>query len=201
LFGKIKRCDVCGQGAQQAYLRKLCGLTGEALDWRFDEHTARNRTNAEVYDVALLLAQQPQQFLTLLGGFGVGKTRFLSCIVNTGREAGYKSVYTTTARLLDHLRSTYDNGASLKYDAMWELFTDAKILAIDEFDRWNPTPWAREKFEQLIDTRYQGKRDQLTVFAANAKVEDLPGYIASRMQDRSCYLFELTGQDVRRVVR
>lgn len=203
LFGSrgMVRCDVCGEGREQAYLQALCGLSGEMLGWDWD-NTDRNPTNAAAYDTAQALAAQPSSFYTLLGKFGVGKTRLLTCIVNAGRLAGHTAVYTTTAALLDYLRSAYNpETRGVTFDGRWETITTARILAVDEFDRWNPTDWAREKFEQLIDTRYRNKTTQLTAFAANAALSALPGYVASRMLDRSCYLFELTGADVRRLMR
>lgn len=198
LFGKIVRCDVCGMGAQQAFLRSRCGLPVEMQGWEF-EGTRRTMANAAAYDVARLLAESPRHFITLLGGFGVGKTRLLACIVNAGRAAGWLSVYTTTATMLDYLRGAYDKKIDVTYDARWELLRTAKILAIDEFDRFSPTDWAREKFEQLIGQRYDDKANVLTAFAANARMDDLPGYVASRMQDHSNYIFELAGADVRKV--
>lgn len=200
LFGKLVRCDVCGAGQQAEYLQKHCGLTGEMLNWTF-QTTRRNQANAAAYDAAQALAGNPQRLYTLLGSYGVGKTRLLACIVNAGRLAGLPAVYTTTAALLDYLRGAFDPNATVNYDGRWEVLTDARILAIDEFDRWNPTEWAREKFEQLIDERYRAGANKLTCFAANARLDDLPGYVASRMQDRDCFLYELTGTDARRIRR
>lgn len=200
LFREIVRCTVCGEGRQQAYLRDLCGLRGDMLEWTF-ANTTRNAANAEAYDVARELAQHPARLYTLLGDYGVGKTRLLACIINAGRAAGWVSIYTTTANLLDYLRGAYEAGASLKFDARWELLSTAQILAIDEFDRWSPTPWAREKFETLLNERYANGGQQLTAFAANAAMSDLPPYVRSRMSDSQCYLYRMSGQDVRRMKR
>ena len=99
------------------------------------------------------------------------------------------------------LRSAYAPTADVSYDARLETLREARVLALDEFDRWAPTPWAQEKFFQLMDYRYRNASNLLTVFAANAGLDVLPGYIASRMQDVTNYVFVLDGQDVRRVRR
>lgn len=195
------RCDVCGEGREQEHLQRFCGLSGEMLGWSWS-NTDRNAGNAAAYDTAQALAAHPSTFYTLLGSFGLGKTRLLACMVNAGRAAGYTAVYTTTADLLDYLRAAYNpETRGLAFDERWELLASARILAIDEFDRWNPTEWAREKFEQLIDTRYRNRGTHLTAFAANANKDALPGYVRSRMEDSTCYLYRMSGQDVRRLSR
>lgn len=202
LFKATVRCDVCGSGRQQAYLRELCGLSSEELTWTF-ANTDRTNANAGAFDTIELLAANPQRFVTLLspGIYGVGKTRLLACAVNAARNAGHIAIYTTTADILDYLRGAYAPNVALGYDGRLEMLRTAKVLALDEFDRWAPTPWAQEKFFQLIDYRYQRHAEMLTLFAANTAVAALPGYIASRMQDIRAYLFVLSGQDVRRVQR
>lgn len=183
-------------------MRDLCGLSGEQLTWAF-ANTDRNRANELAFDAAELLAGNPQRFLALLSPakYGVGKTRLLACIVNAARAAGHTAIYTTTADVLDYLRSAYAPNAEVSYDGRFDLLRNARVLALDEFDRWAPTAWAQEKFFQLIDHRYRNADKLLTVFAANSDISILPGYIASRMNDVSNYVFVMTGQDVRRVRR
>lgn len=201
-FGQITRCEICGRGQQQTYLRDLCGMSAEAQRWTFD-NTQRTNANGAAYDACELLASNPQRFMTLLspGKYGVGKTRLLACAVNAARADGHVAIYTTTADVLDYLRNAYAPNAALGYDSRLEILRSAKVLALDEFDRWAPTPWAQEKFFQLIDARYQRSAEMLTLFAANTEIAAVPGYIASRMQDIRSYLFVLSGQDVRRVQR
>ena len=196
------RCDVCGSGQQQSYLRDLCGLAGEQLIWTF-ANSKRNEANGMAFDAAQLLAGNPQRFLALLSPakFGVGKTRLLACIINAARAAGHTAIYTTTADVLDYLRGAYAPNAEVSYDGRFDTLRNAHVLALDEFDRWAPTAWAQEKFFQLIDYRYRNAENMLTVFAANSDISILPGYIASRMHDINNYVFVLNGQDVRRVRR
>lgn len=199
-FGKIVRCDVCGPMQQQLFLRSICGLTPEMQDWTFGNTQAAFGI-ADAYATAQSLMAQPAWMLTLTGPFGIGKTRLLACIINAGRDAGWTSVYMTTAELLDHLRAAYAPGSNITFDGLWEKIVNARILALDELDRWSPTPWAQEKFFELIDLRYRNGAEKLTAFATNAQLDDLPPYLASRMRDRRCRLFELAGVDMRQVRR
>ena len=201
-FSSLVRCDVCGSGQQQNYLRDLCGLSSDQLTWTFS-NTDRTKVNELAFDAAQLLAGNPQRFLALLSPakFGTGKTRLLACIINAARTAGHTAIYTTTADVLDYLRSAYAPNAEVSYDGRFDTLRNARVLALDEFDRWAPTAWAQEKFFQLIDHRYRNADNLLTVFAANSDISILPGYIASRMHDVANYVFVMTGQDVRRVRR
>jgi chromosomal replication initiation ATPase DnaA len=202
-FNQTVRCDVCGLGQQEAYLRELCGLSVTAQGWQFT-NTERTSANAQVYDVAQILAGQPQRWLTMLSPekFGVGKTRLMACVLNAARAAGHTAVYTTTADVLDYLRDAYGPDTQrLSYDGRMDLLRTCRVLCLDEFDRWNPTSWAQEKFFQLLNYRYEHGAELLTAFAANANVANLPGYVASRMQDVDNFLFILNGADVRRLRR
>ena len=158
------RCDVCGTGMQAVYLRNLCGLSGDLLEWTF-ANTKRNQSNDTALDAAELLAGNPQRFLALLspGKYGVGKTRLLACIVN-GRGSGpHSAIYTTTADVLDYLRSAYAPTADVSYDTRLETLREARVLALDEFDRWATTA-GHEKFFQRME--YRNASNLLTVFAA-----------------------------------
>lgn len=198
LFGHTMPCPTCASDRQQQYLQELCGLTGEMLAWT-RANTLRTTVNAAAYDAALALSAAPAWFYTLVGPTGVGKTRLLTMIVNEARQAGCTAVYTTTAELLDHLRAAYAPGAQVSSDGLLDKVTSCTVLALDECDRYNPTPWAEEKFFQLVERRYRAGDTRLTGFATNASLDALPQYVTSRLYDRRCRVFELGGPDLRRM--
>lgn len=193
---KLVRCPLCGAGQQTAYLEAICGLPAELRGYTWTQN--RGGALGAAHTAARRIVESgPAWFFTLTGPFGVGKTGTLAAIVNAGRAAGMTAVYTTTADMLDYLRAAYAPNAPLGYDGRMDLLTTCRILAIDEFDRWNPTPWAQEKFFQIIEARYANGMQQLTAFATNANLTDLPGYIVSRMNDRRCQIHALSGADLR----
>jgi DNA replication protein DnaC len=198
-WNQIVPCDLCGKADQQArYLERLSGLSPEMRGWSL---AALSRTPARVpaLEAAAALVAQPQRFYTLVGPNGTGKSHILAGIVNGGLELRMSAVYTSTAALLDHLRTAYAKDAPVSFDGLWDNVVTARILALDEFDRWNPTLWAQEKFFELIDERYRQGERMATCFATNRPLSDLPQYVTSRMQDRRCHVFELAGLDMRKV--
>lgn len=198
------RCDQCGKDALSNHLLKQSGLSREAQGWTFG-NTKRTSVNADAYDTAKLLSTNPARFYTLLSPtvYGVGKTRLLACLVNAVRALGEVAIYTTTADVMDYLRAGYNptNVEVMTYDVRFDLLKNCRLLCLDEFDRWQTSEWAMEKFVQLTNWRYERAADLMTAFAANATLTDLPGYVASRMQDRKNHVYLLDGVDVRRLER
>ena len=166
--------------------------------WTF-ANTKKHGGNAEIYTELIERLQRPNWFVTMTGDVGRGKTRLLSCAINEGRRQGWTSVYTSMASMLDYLRSAFAPKSEISYDARWDTLANASVLAIDECDRWNPTPWAQEKFFELIDYRYRKGEELLTIFATNSPVSDLPPYVYSRMRDSRCHVATVTGPDVRQL--
>jgi DNA replication protein DnaC len=197
-FSKITPCPTCSGNLQQVYLQQLCGLSGAMLALRL-VNTTRTADNAAALTAAERVIANPQYMLTLQGEPGVGKTHLLAVIVNEARHAGRTAVYTTTAELMDHLRSAYAPGSNVTFDGLLDKLTTCTVLCLDEFDRWSPTPWAQEKFFELVERRYRAGEQQLTCFATNAELADLPRYITSRLQDRRCQFVHLAGPDLRRL--
>jgi DNA-binding MarR family transcriptional regulator len=193
-FGKALHCPKCGQDQRPQLLASECGLPKKLRPWTFDK-VMRHAGNAQAYEAALARARKPCEFLTLIGPTGVGKSVLLAATINEALSRDFQAYYTTTADLLDYLRVTFKK-AEADYDARWERLKSVRVLCIDELDRFNPTDWALEKFFQLISARYDNGDDRLTCFATNASIDTFPAYLQSRMRDRHCCMFELTGIDV-----
>ena len=203
---QLVRCDVCSEARQQEHLRRLSGLSAEMLTWTL-ANFKRRPERAQAVQAALAAIREPRYWLTFTGEPGTGKTYLLASIVNALRQAGHTAVYTTMADLLDHFRQAYRPGAGEPdYDDLWEKVVGAKCLAIDEIEKFRPTPWAEEKVFQLLDERYRQASRQLTVFASNRKIAHgvqllddtrYPGYLESRLLDGRNVVVALRGGDVR----
>ena len=199
MFGKSIPCPTCGSAFQQDYLRNICGLPLDAQRTTFSQLT-RYPFLSPALDRAQALVAAPSGFFTLTGPNGRGKSTLLHCLINAGRAAGYTSVYASTADFLDHLRRAYDPAVAISYDGVMDKYMSATILCLDELDAFKASAWAEEKFRQLIDHRYQDRLHKLTAFATNARPEDLPPYLFSRMSDReSGAIYEIAGADLRRI--
>lgn len=203
-FGRAVPCDMCGGPAgdpafrarQQRYLEEVCGLVGELLEATF-ANTRRLPGNAAAYDELQRRAGAPAYLVGLRGSYGIGKTRLLAATVNAGRAAGFPSIYTTMSGLLGQLRRSYGPEAPLSYDALLALYRQCSILCLDEVDRFHATDWTQQQLFDLMNHRYEAGRARLTVLATNARWEELPAYLTSRLFDGRCAHFELTGGDKR----
>lgn len=197
-FGKAIPCSLCGGEAQQVALKRMSRLSDSMQRITFDPpstiETEYNRTA-----LAALRAQvaRPQWFVTLLGPNGRGKTHLLAALVNTCIAAGHPAVYLTTAELLDELRTTFSPKSNQDFSRLFDSAKNAKVLVLDEFNRFNPTEWALEKLFELIEYRYRKGDELMTLFASNQTFDDFEPYIASRMQDRRCLVFTIDGPDMR----
>lgn len=195
-FGRAIPCPACGVGARLEALKRMSRLSPEMQGWSFS-NTIETSDNRAILAAMRDLAEDPRRFLTLLGPNGRGKTRLLSMLVNECVARGHASVYLVLADFLDDLRETFDPKAEQSYSKLFDAASAAKVLVLDECDRYNPTPWAEEKLFQLVEHRYRNGETMLTAFASNAELDAFPGYIRSRMQDRRCKIFNLGGPDLR----
>ena len=193
---QLVRCPACGGNARAQYLDKICGLPELLRGFTWTQK--KDGRLAECHRAAARLIADPRWFFTLTGPYGSGKSGTLAAIVNAGKAAGKTAIYTTTADMLDVLRAAFAPGApGDSYLERLDLFRAADILALDELDRFNTTPWAEQAFFQVMESRYENGPRMLTAFATNAKVSDLPGYLVSRMQDARCQVWELPAGDHR----
>ncbi len=195
-FGKAIPCSLCGNEDRQTALRRMCRLSASMQAITFD-NTVETPFNRDALATMRAQVENPQWFVTLLGPNGRGKTHLMTALVNACVAAGHPSVYLTTAELLDELRTTFSPKSNLDFSKLFDSAKNAKVLALDEFNRFNPTAWALEKLFELIEYRYRKGDELMTVFASNQTFEDFEPYIASRMQDRRCLVFTIDGPDMR----
>lgn len=121
-------------------------------------------------------------WLVLQGTYGTGKTHLAAAIGNFLVENGYNVLFLTVPDLLDHLRTTFDPSADMRYGDLFEMVRSVRVLILDDLGTEAPTQWAGEKLFQLLNDRYI--RELPTVITTNHSVEDLDKRIASRLQDR-----------------
>lgn len=180
---------------RRAYLLRVDGLTPRERGLTFaDLQGGANDTILRQMQESLA---RRRGMLTLTGKPGTGKSSILVATVNAAREAGILSVYTTITDLLDYLRQAYAPNAQLDFDGRWDLLVRAEVLALDELDEFNTTPWAMERFLRLIDERWRAMDRCLTLCATNSRLNSMPEKVASRLRDGRGYVFELKGADMR----
>src|SRR5690606_20740625 len=100
-------------------------------------------------------AADPQGWLVFNSvAYGNGKTHLAAAIANTVINQGRPVLFIVVPDLLDHLRTTYNPAAGVRYDKRFEEVKTADLLVLDDLGTESATPWAREKLYQIFNYRY-----------------------------------------------
>lgn len=197
---KICKCDCQSEvndTRRYAYLLSIDGLTPRERNLSFG--TLNRIGNGAAIERVENDTRNRRGFVGLTGKPGTGKTTLLICAVNAARERNVPAVYAVMSDLLDYLRAAYNpaNNAELTFDARWDLLLRAEVLAIDELDQFNATPWAMERFLRLIDERWRQMDSRLTLLATNLPASALPDKVHSRLRDGRAAILQTGGPDMR----
>lgn len=193
-------CPVCSTDSQMNYLRDNCGLHEDDLNVRLDELTAYSQQKEAIEVAGQLLSMTPHPFgfVTFHGEYGTGKSTMLKVLVNGFRVAGVMSVYTNASDMLGTVRETFGDNTKGATETLIRDYKNVQVLAFDELDKVNITPWVQEVLHRLIDARYTDRGRVLTIFACNAEPARLRAefqYVASRMSEGK--IVHITGSDIR----
>lgn len=175
------------------------GLYGDMVFEAFDfrEHTLpeRERRNLRhAYEIALEYAQQPQDWLLLIGTHGCGKTFLAASIANYRHAQGDSVILVTVPDLLDYLRATFGPTTNTAFSKRFYEIRSVSLLILDQLDLTNASSWALEKIRQIVDYRYLKRLP--TVFTTTQPLEDLDPQIRSRVLDtRRCHVFAILAPD------
>jgi len=192
-FGRPEPCE-CAR-YEDAYERRARLLRYSRLGalerLTFDTLVAAGRSNdvrtqaqyAEATGIVERFAAHPEGWLVLVGPHGAGKTHIAAAIANRLIERGQPALFLTVADLLDHLRSAYDDDAEVGYDALLEQVRNAPLLILDDLDAYSPTPWAREKFFQVVSHRFNAALP--TVFTTSRAPAEVDERLGARLVDPS----------------
>jgi len=131
-------------------------------------------------------ADDPQGWLVLTGPAGSGKTHIAAAIAGQAIAAGRPALFLSVADLLDELRASLrrpeaEEDAGDGYDRTAEQLRNAPLLVLDDLDSFHDTPWAREKFIQLLSHRFHALLP--TICTVDRSPEELDPRLASRLTD------------------
>jgi len=167
---------------QYSNLGSLTRFTFENLESRGKSGNPRSQEQfSRVYQVARTFAVEPKGWLILSGPSGSGKTHLAAAIVNERIGHGYPAFYITAPDLLDHLRSSFGPGSEVPYDEFFDQVRQAPLLVLDDLGAQTGTPWAKEKLDQLLTSRFNSELP--TVIVTLTPVEQMDERLRTRLTD------------------
>ena len=147
---------------------------------RSSQHAAQERYALAV-EAARRFAEQPAGWLVITGVPGCGKTHLAAAIANHAIARGTPALVLSVADLLDHLRASYDDEAEVPYERLLEQLRTAPLVVLDDLDSYSETPWAREKFFQLVSHRFHAALP--TVFTCARPPAEIDPRLGARLAD------------------
>lgn len=146
-------------------------------------------------DLARAFVADPYGWLTLIGGYGVGKTRLIYGALNDLADVGMYGRYVMMPELLNELRDASREGG---YGEILRRFVTAPLLAIDELDKIRNTDFVDDVLHAIFLSRYQEQETRATIIGYNLDGADrIPAFLRSRIHDSRFRMVEMTGPDVR----
>ena len=160
---------------------------GLIREWTFDSFDASVAGAREAFEVSRAYADDPYQWLILIGDYGCGKTHLAAAIANHAlAQLNMRPVFAVVPDLLDYLRSTFSPAdpqatTAVRYETRFDTIRGADLLVLDDLGTENTTPWAKEKLFQIINHRYMERLP--TVVTTNVDPDRIDGRIRSRLFD------------------
>jgi DNA replication protein DnaC len=182
-------------GTTPELLRHMSFTKFEPMGHAASDHGKESLSAA--FDAARSFAEQPDGWLVLQGGYGVGKTHLAAAIANARAAQNRSATFVSVPDLLDHLRSAYAPDSRVTYDELFETIRTAPLLILDDLGTQSSTAWAEEKLYQLFNYRYNARLP--TVVTTNLSIDDLDPRLGSRLSDPTLsQICEITAPDFRR---
>jgi DNA replication protein DnaC len=155
-FGRLRECSCTlakREDRQEQEKRQISNLDSYAFSrCTFDAFEHLPGTE-DAFDIAYEFAQDPQGWLFLHGGCGVGKTHLAVAVALEQRERSNGNViFAVVPDLLDHLRATFDPSNGIAYDERFTAIKDTYLLVLDDLGTENTTPWARKSSTRSLTT-------------------------------------------------
>lgn len=199
-FGGVFPCDCRAQQREARHVEELRRLSnlGAFLDHDFSSFDPYVEGLGDAFTVARAYADDPQGWLFLHGGVGVGKTHLAVAIaLHVLEHKGMSVLFAVVPDLLDHLRSTFDPNSPVGYDKRFEDVRTAGLLVLDDLGTENTTPWAREKLYQIFNYRYNEHLP--TVITSNHNFDRIEDRVLSRLLDTRINRYvDVDAEDYRR---
>ncbi|HUT66921.1 MAG TPA: ATP-binding protein [Dehalococcoidales bacterium] len=153
-------------------------------------HTRSQELFGRACQAAVAFANEPEGWLVLSGSSGSGKTHLAAAIVNERIRQGHPAFYITAPDLLDRIRASFGPDSEMPYDEFFDNVRNTPLLVLDDLGVQSGTPWAKEKLDQLLTSRFNNELP--TVIVAITPVEQMDDRLRTRLTDpRLCQVYVL----------
>lgn len=193
---------------QTSYINQFEHVSSDLKDARVSNYKPSNESQEQAKKASIDYVKtfDGERSLVLSGEPGLGKSHLAYSITKGLRQAGHKTLFIKSTELLDLIKSTYQNGASLTEERIFEVIKTIDLLGLDDIgsEYIKPTDsgiesWASDVLYKAIDSRL----NKATVVTTNYAHQDLVkkygnngSRIISRMLDKADRI-RLDGDDYR----
>ena len=144
------------------------------------EETAARQAFRNALNAAIVYAEEPVGWLTLVGPSGSGKTYLAAAIANRRIELGNPALFITAADLIDYLRSGFDDEADQPFVDLFDQVRNAPLLVLDDLPTRPSTPWTQERLFQLLASRHAARLP--TVVTLRGDPNRLDDFLRTRLE-------------------
>jgi DNA replication protein DnaC len=129
---------------------------------------------------AMDFAQEKKGWLIIQGHSGSGKTSLSAAILNVYLDSQIASLFYSSNDLFEEFYSSM-NAGNQKYSNLVDKLKNIEMLVIDDLNLTHVSPWAMEKFIQILIYRYEKKLS--TVINYINLPDDIDDRLLTRLND------------------
>ena len=200
-FGQSYPCSCTISARNEKISKQLLNQSGLGSLRRlnFENLISHGRTqdakNREQYKLAAqeakAYASNPNKWLTIIGEHGSGKTHLAAAIANASLNLGRPTLFFSVLDLMEHFRKESFGRDFSESDTMTvDRIFNIPLLIIDDCHSKINTTWAQEKFNQLLNHRWNAQLP--TVFTTPALNDAIATRLNIRLSDsQSSYILDL----------
>lgn len=167
-FGQSYPCSCTIAARHEKTSKQLLNQSGLGSLRRlnFENLSSHGRTldakNRDQYQLAVTdakkYANDPNRWLTIIGEHGSGKTHIAAAIANASLNLGRPTLFFSIPDLMEHFRRESLSRDFLESEAMTvDRIFNIPLLIIDDCHSKINTSWAQEKFNQLLNHRWNAQ--------------------------------------------
>ncbi len=180
----FRRSGVAQDQSELSSLSLMEDMTFDSFTLRQDEALKREERESlrHALEFCRAYAEQPENWLLLMGVYGCGKTHLAAAIAHQQVARGQPALFVVVPDLLDHLRATFSPNSPVRFDKRFQEVKTAPLLVLDDLGTESASPWAQEKLYQLFNYRYNARLP--TVITTAKTMDEVDPRIRTRLLDQ-----------------